>query len=103
MDSLKSKTHILTILILIIGIGTVLQSCDQTSGIMFSDNDEQGLESVEVHSVAISALPSLKSNNTLAFDRDRKSTRLNSSHVAISYAVFCLKQQTESRGRSPSW
>src|SRR5207253_8151248 len=23
-------------------------------------------------------------------DRDRKSTRLNSSHVAISYAVFCL-------------
>src|SRR5690625_6794090 len=27
--------------------------------------------------------------------RDRKSTRLNSSHVAISYAVFCLKQKTE--------
>src|SRR5690625_6364633 len=24
--------------------------------------------------------------------RDRKSTRLNSSHVAISYAVYCLKQ-----------
>src|SRR5207249_10869883 len=24
-------------------------------------------------------------------DRDRKSTRLNSSHVSISYAVFCLK------------
>src|SRR5690625_3855525 len=24
---------------------------------------------------------------------DRKSTRLNSSHVAISYAVFCLKQK----------
>src|SRR5690625_236748 len=26
------------------------------------------------------------------FERDRKSTRLNSSHVAISYAVFCLKK-----------
>src|SRR5207253_6095953 len=25
---------------------------------------------------------------------DRKSTRLNSSHVAISYAVFCLKKET---------
>src|SRR5690625_6859849 len=25
-------------------------------------------------------------------DLDRKSTRLNSSHVAISYAVFCLKK-----------
>src|SRR5699024_12161383 len=27
-------------------------------------------------------------------DRDRKSTRLNSSHVSISYAVFCLKKKT---------
>src|SRR5690625_6366617 len=30
---------------------------------------------------------------------DRKSTRLNSSHVAISYAVFCLKKKTEDRIR----
>src|SRR5690625_5879110 len=29
-------------------------------------------------------------------DRDRKSTRLNSSHVAISYAVFCLKKKNNS-------
>src|SRR5690625_6090459 len=28
---------------------------------------------------------------------DRKSTRLNSSHVAISYAVFCLKKKNETR------
>src|SRR5207253_10918669 len=27
------------------------------------------------------------------FPLDRKSTRLNSSHVAISYAVFCLKKK----------
>src|SRR3989442_4945121 len=27
------------------------------------------------------------------FGRDRKSTRLNSSHVRISYAVFCLKKK----------
>src|SRR5438477_7636360 len=27
------------------------------------------------------------------FDRDRKSTRLNSSHMSISYAVFCLKKK----------
>src|SRR5690625_5867543 len=32
---------------------------------------------------------------------DRKSTRLNSSHVAISYAVFCLKKKnTTSRTRT---
>src|SRR5690625_5790147 len=29
--------------------------------------------------------------------RDRKSTRLNSSHVAISYAVFCLKKKKHAR------
>src|SRR5690625_3334241 len=28
-------------------------------------------------------------------DQDRKSTRLNSSHVAISYAVFCLKKKND--------
>src|SRR5690625_6445758 len=31
-------------------------------------------------------------------DLDRKSTRLNSSHVAISYAVFCLKKKNRCRG-----
>src|SRR5258708_11285395 len=29
-----------------------------------------------------------------ALQRDRKSTRLNSSHQIISYAVFCLKKKT---------
>src|SRR5438067_10552998 len=29
----------------------------------------------------------------IADHRDRKSTRLNSSHVSISYAVFCLKKK----------
>src|SRR2546426_1955748 len=28
----------------------------------------------------------------LRLDQDRKSTRLNSSHLVISYAVFCLKK-----------
>src|SRR5206468_10247425 len=31
----------------------------------------------------------------LAAERDRKSTRLNSSHDQISYAVFCLKKKKE--------
>src|SRR5437870_9903058 len=31
--------------------------------------------------------------------RDRKSTRLNSSHVAISYAVFCLKKKKKNNKR----
>src|SRR5690625_5415108 len=33
------------------------------------------------------------SDHLVLFTEDRKSTRLNSSHVAISYAVFCLKKK----------
>src|SRR5436190_20880215 len=36
----------------------------------------------------------LNSPNDVAVHRDRKSTRLNSSHTVISYAVFCLKKKT---------
>src|SRR2546430_8325630 len=32
---------------------------------------------------------------------DRKSTRLNSSHSQISYAVFCLKKKTKTKLQSP--
>src|SRR2546422_5684969 len=34
---------------------------------------------------------------TLEMPRDRKSTRLNSSHGYISYAVFCLKKKKENK------
>src|SRR6266850_6476821 len=34
--------------------------------------------------------------------RDRKSTRLNSSHLVISYAVFCLKKKNHSISRQLS-
>src|SRR5258708_18316363 len=33
---------------------------------------------------------------SFSFTRDRKSTRLNSSHQIISYAVFCLKKKNSS-------
>src|SRR5207253_5228736 len=40
-------------------------------------------------------LPILELPVVLWLHIDRKSTRLNSSHVAISYAVFCLKKKTK--------
>src|SRR5699024_12624780 len=40
-----------------------------------------------LHLLQVSTLPSKS--------RDRKSTRLNSSHVSISYAVFCLKKKNK--------
>src|SRR2546427_9494054 len=36
-----------------------------------------------------------ESNNSTTRSRDRKSTRLNSSHSQISYAVFCLKKKKD--------
>src|SRR5256885_5149455 len=51
------------------------------------------------------ATPSLRS--FYQFSLDRKSTRLNSSHLVISYAVFCLKKKKKGsraalRGRGGS-
>src|SRR2546430_6089518 len=37
----------------------------------------------------------LRDEATIESGADRKSTRLNSSHSQISYAVFCLKKQTK--------
>src|SRR5690625_5593816 len=38
-------------------------------------------------------------NEIIKENQDRKSTRLNSSHVAISYAVFCLKKKKQKTKR----
>src|SRR3989442_10495159 len=49
--------------------------------------------------------PHLPERGSRLLQRDRKSTRLNSSHVRISYAVFCLKKkkriQTSAALRNP--
>src|SRR5690625_5754437 len=39
------------------------------------------------------AIEDVKASGGTPYAVDRKSTRLNSSHVAISYAVFCLKKK----------
>src|SRR5438045_5191336 len=44
-------------------------------------------------SVLCRADPTLASSSGRPKCRDRKSTRLNSSHLGISYAVFCLKKK----------
>src|SRR2546430_9550795 len=45
------------------------------------------------NTLEVSALPE-KTGSAPGFTVDRKSTRLNSSHSQISYAVFCLKKKT---------
>src|SRR5947207_9557620 len=53
----------------------------------------------EVHFYARESYPSsVVVAERLHAGRGRKSTRLNSSHTVISYAVFCLKKQNEAHG-----
>src|SRR5690554_7520578 len=56
-------------------------------------------DSAKVDSAAIKPLPSSRKIYVQGSrpDLDRKSTRLNSSHVRISYAVFCLKKKTKKK------
>src|SRR5437762_5782346 len=51
------------------------------------------------HSSALWSLPARRSQDCVDWI-DRKSTRLNSSHRCISYAVFCLKKKTKPRAGS---
>src|SRR5438034_2662074 len=43
------------------------------------------------------ALEAVATARLIYVDKDRKSTRLNSSHTVISYAVFCLKKKIRRR------
>src|SRR5256885_9327068 len=50
-------------------------------------------QSVEEVQAALERIARLEPRPGRAFLPDRKSTRLNSSHLVISYAVFCLKKK----------
>src|SRR5437879_10077571 len=59
---------------------------------------EAGAHPVALHLVAVD-VPILVVLHVPARGADRKSTRLNSSHRCISYAVFCLKKKKDTRSR----
>src|SRR2546430_12349803 len=60
------------------------------------DSADMELPSVEVHLVP-GQVHKLRNSQAMAIDR--KSTRLNSSHSQISYAVFCLKKKKKNKNR----
>src|SRR6266480_6843580 len=57
------------------------------------------LRSLHASSSAVPPMPRRRARSRLR--RDRKSTRLNSSHMSISYAVFCLKKKKPQPRRRP--
>src|SRR5256885_6248764 len=57
---------------------------------------QQSGDRVAVHSKIVHSSV-IHGHCPVAPNRDRKSTRLNSSHLVISYAVFCLKKKTFER------
>src|SRR5699024_12488670 len=59
-------------------VRNILENCDDNSGSGKGSNSSSGSGKID----EFEPFP------------DRKSTRLNSSHVSISYAVFCLKKNT---------
>src|SRR5215216_7248750 len=71
-------------------------------GFFFNDTATTEIYTLSLHD-ALPISPRLRARRTASGDtstprtptsrRDRKSTRLNSSHQIISYAVFCLKQK----------
>src|SRR5688572_32452281 len=58
-----------------------------------SANGSAGLRSERIHGRKQCNCESETSENRFGTAPDRKSTRLNSSHSQISYAVFCLKKK----------
>src|ERR1035441_10472222 len=64
----------------------VVTYSDPKWGLLFLE-DATGAIYIDVHGMGVS----IPAGTRLRVDGDRKSTRLNSSHLGISYAVFCLK------------
>src|SRR2546430_10748206 len=65
--------------------------CDWSSDVCSSDLADRGELAPRS---ALQGLGSATGGQRKPVEQDRKSTRLNSSHSQISYAVFCLKKKT---------
>src|SRR5207249_9892275 len=80
-------------------LGQVQDVVDQVEQVVPGRVDRLGEVELLVRQVALRVLAQLVGQDEQAVQEpggDRKSTRLNSSHVSISYAVFCLKKKNKS-------
>src|SRR5690625_7017622 len=70
---------------------------EELTALEVEEEDKEKAQEVEE---TIESLPSADDVTLEDKEKDRKSTRLNSSHVAISYAVFCLKKKKKNTNKN---
>ena len=79
-------------LVVVLGVRVVAELAlpTYTSNIVDTGIQQKGIKDAVPNKISEKSLNTLELFMT---DEDRKSTRLNSSHGSISYAVFCLKKK----------
>src|SRR5258708_4820951 len=77
-----------------VGVGLVVDLVDAV-------RDAGDLDELRGQVPGVDVAPALADAHVLP-DPDRKSTRLNSSHQIISYAVFCLKKKKNNQSTQPT-
>src|SRR5690349_23995301 len=75
----------------LVGLGVLVRAGRVTGAVGEHDVDEAVV--VDVDQLDLLRREAGVGQRDVLIERDRKSTRLNSSHVEISYAVFCLKKK----------
>src|SRR5690606_31912411 len=85
--------------VVVVGYGEQRRRDVTGSVVSIRPDDFQDMPQTNILQLLQGKLPGLNITNTgsTAEGEDRKSTRLNSSHVKISYAVFCLKKKKLSK------
>src|SRR5207302_9175145 len=99
--------------ILVVILFSSLRSSHSFSFFFFNDTATTEIYTLSLHDALPISSPSLTMASPgtsrrstgappapTSWARDRKSTRLNSSHVKISYAVFCLKKKKKKKIKS---
>src|SRR5699024_11923553 len=81
--------------ITICGMGGPLIASIIKDGVKYLNNRPRFVISSNIYGESVRRQMNDEGYSIVQEEIDRKSTRLNSSHVSISYAVFCLKKKTK--------
>src|SRR2546426_3166700 len=73
--------------------GTIVSPCPPSTIAWMSSTEASSASARNARNRAVSSTPAIPMTRSRGNPVDRKSTRLNSSHLVISYAVFCLKKK----------